>query len=466
MELTPERLQSIAVDCVTQYMNKQASLSEAIAKEAQCLELNSDQTKRVIEAANTIAYLRQLEKAADRTFEFPVADYSEVMGKMCIPELQKAASEEKKEDEKKEDKEEKSEKSERTFPWSKKEDKDSKEDKDEDKDEDKKKSEEQEKVAMLTREFFRAKSNLEKIACDKVGLHLKLSSAASILHKDSLGLEKLAEIVEEEHFSPTLALCGIEKRAAESRVFTDKELDPAREVYSLYKEAKALIDTETELKSFVKRAESFFFNKQALFSAPGGVARISGTITKNTSQLTKATVNKAKSIPLVATKAPVIKSAGLLTGLVHGAAKLTGGAIRGVVKPIANKVGTSLGTSAKGLGEGLLNLGSPVPKSGFAGGAFNAGFRKNVKVNSLGKITSGEADIKAAVKHFDTVQKTKGLEAAKSQFVTPRGTKTTPNWLLHRDGANKAFTGLAAASVAGEATHSYSAKNELLPPKY
>lgn len=253
MELTPERLQSIAIDCVTQFMNKQASLSEAIAKEAQCLELNSEQTKRVIEATNTIAYLRQLEKAADRTFEFPVADYGDVMTAMCVPDMQKAASDESEEDD---DEEKEDKKEEKESDSEEKEEKS--ESKEETKDEDEEKKEQQEKVAMLTREFFRAKSNLEKIACDKIDLHLRLSAAASILHKDPQGLEKLAEVVAEDDFQATTTLCGLEKRACENLVFTDRELDSARTVYSLYKEAQELVKTEAEITDFVKRAERFF----------------------------------------------------------------------------------------------------------------------------------------------------------------------------------------------------------------
>lgn len=237
MDLTVERLQSIAVGCVTQFLNKQASLSQAIAKEAQELELNSDQTKRVIEASNTVAYLRQLEKAADRTFEFPLADYSEVMSIMCIPtsSLDKQASQEEpeKEDEKKEEKEEPE-------------------------DEDKEKAEIQEKKAMLLKEFFRAKSNLEKIACYKIDLHMQLVDAASVLTKDPIGLEKLAQIVEEDHFNAMTNLCGLEKRAQANVVLTDKELLPAIKVYGLYKEAKQTIALENELTDFVKRAEVFF----------------------------------------------------------------------------------------------------------------------------------------------------------------------------------------------------------------
>ena len=85
-DLTQELLQDIAVKVVSQFMTKQSSLSGAIADEAKAHELNPEQIKRVIEASNTIAYLRQLEDAHDRSFEFPVAEYRDVMGKMVLPD--------------------------------------------------------------------------------------------------------------------------------------------------------------------------------------------------------------------------------------------------------------------------------------------------------------------------------------------------------------------------------------------
>lgn len=261
-ELTQERLQSIAVKCVASYMNKQASLSGAIAKEAQELELNPEQIKRVIETTNTVAYLRQLEDAKDRTFEFPVADYSHVMGEMCIPEK---TAEEKKEDEekdkKKEDKSEDEEKEEKSED-------EEKEEKSEDKEVPPQFSE-QEKKAMLLRESIRCKGILEKIACDKVGLQLEIENAAIKLRNDSFGLEKLAEVVAEEDFDKMLKLCGIEKRASANLVFTDKELLSARRVYDLYKEAKAMVEKEAELEDFVKRA--------FLPAMAGGLARLAGS---------------------------------------------------------------------------------------------------------------------------------------------------------------------------------------------
>ena len=91
-ELTNENLQNIAARCTAIFLTKQASLSEALAKEAMDLELNPDQIHRAIEATNTVAYLKQLEESPDRTFEFPVADYKEVIAKMVLPEEVSAAN--------------------------------------------------------------------------------------------------------------------------------------------------------------------------------------------------------------------------------------------------------------------------------------------------------------------------------------------------------------------------------------
>ena len=91
MDLTPEALQNISVKVVSTYMLKQASLSEAIASEAKSLELNPEQIKRAIESSNTVAYLRQLEDAPNRSdLEFPVATYNDVMGRMVHEEKIKA----------------------------------------------------------------------------------------------------------------------------------------------------------------------------------------------------------------------------------------------------------------------------------------------------------------------------------------------------------------------------------------
>lgn len=274
-ELTPERLQSIAVKCASQFMTKQSSLNEAICKEAMELELNPEQIKRVVETTNTLTHLRKLAEATDRTFEFPLADYNGVMASMVMPE--KRASEE--------------------------DEKDEKEDKDEDKKDDKfvrqscrdesetlgpkdDKEGEQEKRAMLSKEMFRCSQVLEKMAYDKEGLKLELLAAAKGLKKDAFAFEKVAEVTTSDDFDAIIKLCGIEKKAeAEKVIFTDKELLSAHLTYSLYKQAKEVLLKEAQLREFVDRATSVLFSEEdlekraGLFGVVGsGIGRAAGAV--------------------------------------------------------------------------------------------------------------------------------------------------------------------------------------------
>jgi DNA-binding transcriptional MerR regulator len=91
--ISVQDLQKIAVEVTSDFYHKGIPLSEGLAKQASQLELNSDQVKRAIEATNTLAYLKSVE--SDRTSEFPLADYDQIMKCASIPEgmdMTKAAS--------------------------------------------------------------------------------------------------------------------------------------------------------------------------------------------------------------------------------------------------------------------------------------------------------------------------------------------------------------------------------------
>lgn len=84
--LSVQDLQDLAVRCTTQFLTNQIPLSNSLAKEAADLSLNSEQVKRAVEATNTLAYLKTLEKSAgERTTEFPLADYNEILQIASIP---------------------------------------------------------------------------------------------------------------------------------------------------------------------------------------------------------------------------------------------------------------------------------------------------------------------------------------------------------------------------------------------
>jgi len=85
--LSVSDLQDLAVRCTTQFLAQGTSLNQLIAKEASDRGLNQEQLKRSVEAVNTLAYLKTLEKSgSDRTTEFQVADYHEILKIASIPE--------------------------------------------------------------------------------------------------------------------------------------------------------------------------------------------------------------------------------------------------------------------------------------------------------------------------------------------------------------------------------------------
>lgn len=92
MIITPDGLKKMAATNVAE-LKSGTPLNQSITKMAMDNELNSDQVKRLVETTNQMAYLSELDGKDDRTFEFPVADYDEVMdGLVNADGIQKAAS--------------------------------------------------------------------------------------------------------------------------------------------------------------------------------------------------------------------------------------------------------------------------------------------------------------------------------------------------------------------------------------
>ena len=84
--ITVQDLQDIAVKCTSDFFNHEIPLNKGLAKLASEMHLNSDQLKRAVEAVNTLTYLKSMEMSSDKTSEFPVADYREIVKEACVPE--------------------------------------------------------------------------------------------------------------------------------------------------------------------------------------------------------------------------------------------------------------------------------------------------------------------------------------------------------------------------------------------
>lgn len=92
-QVTPDILRDLSVSVVEGFLNKKVPLSEGLAKQASAANLNTEQIKRAVEATNTIAYLKILGMSEDRTVEFPLCKFAEVMTIITVPEdIEKKAS--------------------------------------------------------------------------------------------------------------------------------------------------------------------------------------------------------------------------------------------------------------------------------------------------------------------------------------------------------------------------------------
>jgi hypothetical protein len=84
--ISSDQIRDISVKSVESFLNDKIPLSQGLAKQAAAYEMNSEQIHRAVEATNSIAYLKVLEMSADRTVEFPLCKYAEVMRAVALPE--------------------------------------------------------------------------------------------------------------------------------------------------------------------------------------------------------------------------------------------------------------------------------------------------------------------------------------------------------------------------------------------
>ncbi len=299
--ITTDQLQGISVKTVEMFLNDKVPLSEGLAKQASAMGLNSEQIQRAVEATNSIAYLKVLQVAEDRTMEFPLCKYAEVIEKIAVPDMQKvatllvnktsavgASSMEKTAHLQITQLGRTPGKS--TSELS---------------------AQVMEKIALSDQEqfvyFIKAASaneqRLSELKDRKVTLHYDLVKTAGVLRNDPLGLEKLARVTDDAEFSRLSALVtGKVLSRADTGIFKSAELKDAQRLSHLYKEAAELVK---EVEHCEKLAERCYQIKQAgIMSGLGyGIGRaISGVAAapfkmaaKGLSKLTTATGSNLKN---------------------------------------------------------------------------------------------------------------------------------------------------------------------------
>ena len=231
MSFDAETIRTYAVQAVTDFVSNGVPLSPGIAKIASTQELNPEQIKRVVEASNTVAHLKLLSNSPDRTFEFPVAKYETVLGHMVQPDSTT------------------NEPTSEAYGSTKGTDEHTKYSMDQ-----------SQLETYLAKGVIATKAELEKIAYDKQIVLMKIEASISNLVRSGNPLEKLAEVSDEKTFGVLSPYFGLEKTANVATelnaklVFTDKELDEARNLTGLVKEAQDLISSEMEKTAFIAKA--------------------------------------------------------------------------------------------------------------------------------------------------------------------------------------------------------------------
>ena len=257
METNQDEIVKLASCVVESFINDKVPLNEGIAKCASENALNEDQLKRLIETSNSTAYLELMKTAQDRTFEFPVAEYSQVMVKVAFPQdlILDIASQRDPGKVSTGDGRSINKKDIGTEPRTRDDEMLNKQ------------ASHDELLVLLSKQQINNKVALEKAAVDKQIICLEIDEAIRALRKDTYALEKLAEVSEEAEFT-TLQKFFHEKKALEQLVFRDNELKTARNLVGLLKAAKEIIAEEQKLATIEKRSRKIL---QKCAGVPKGV---------------------------------------------------------------------------------------------------------------------------------------------------------------------------------------------------
>lgn len=78
-DLTTDMLRAIATEVVANFKTNGIPLTEGLVIKSESLQLNPEQIKRAVEVTNQIAHLSMLADATDKTVEFDLANYDDVL---------------------------------------------------------------------------------------------------------------------------------------------------------------------------------------------------------------------------------------------------------------------------------------------------------------------------------------------------------------------------------------------------
>lgn len=356
--ISTEQLTKIAVSTVQDFLNDQVPLSTGLAKYASEYQLNSDQIHRAVEATNSIAHLKVLSMVDDRTVEFPLCKYAEVMAGIVgdvgsvgvtgsggnVEEMSKVA--------------------EKAYTPLAYEDT----------------LTENAKLGLLFKQASVLLRKKESMEMDRDVMYVSLIKAAAALRKDTEVLEKIAEVAPELSSQLTMLIFGVQKEVKNTGLFKSAELIEVTKFAELYKQARDLArdlavvrkdsdELQEKRASITKAVGSDFSSKMSdaagkiktiVKGAPGQVNRGMNSVIDPAvhgagkmvgqagSTVAKAGINTANAISRTAQNiATGTKSTGVTVGKVAGRAgteMLVGGAIAQSMNP---RVNPNTGASTK-----------------------------------------------------------------------------------------------------------------------
>ena len=92
MDMSVDFLKNVGAGVVAAFRTGGVPLTDGIVKVASENQLNAEQTARLVETVNQLAYLSGPHNSMDKTAEFPLANYEDVITAIITPPLEKAAS--------------------------------------------------------------------------------------------------------------------------------------------------------------------------------------------------------------------------------------------------------------------------------------------------------------------------------------------------------------------------------------
>jgi hypothetical protein len=256
--MSSEQLRDISIRVVEGFLNDKVPLSEGLAKQAAANDLNPDQVQRCVEACNTISFLKIMGAAQDRTFEFPLCDYKDVMSSAAVPNIVKVAYQ--------------------TIPTS---------DGDGYADAMTKAASDNyaptssfgtvELTNFMIKEAAANHRAIEDLEVRSVQLHAGLLKTASEIKNDPLALDKMACALERSNVEPLTSLVFGSARsvpdfgAGADSMFKQAELKQVATLQDLYKEAKHVRDELNARRGLDKKASDLQsqMTKQAFAAAAG-----------------------------------------------------------------------------------------------------------------------------------------------------------------------------------------------------